>query len=330
MAKIERLPSGSYRTRIYDKNTKKAKSITASTKQEVRLLAAEYLYTKNRPASEMTVAEAVESYIINRSSVLSPSTVRGYRKIQKNHFKKISNVAISLLSSEDIQKMVNYWSIDHSPKTVRNIYGLLVSSIRAALPGIVIDCTLPQKEILERHIPTDEDIRKLLDASDDYLRISILLASIGTMRRGEIAALNYEDIEGNVIHVSKSMVQDENGKYCIRKVPKTSTSDRFIEYPEKVIDEIGAGTGRIVTVNPDAITGAFINLRNSLGLKCRFHDLRHYAASIMHAIGIPDQYIMEVGGWSTDGVLKSVYRNVLDDKSREFSDKRNAYMEKFI
>ena len=73
------------------------------------------------------------------------------------------------------------------------------------------------------------------------------------------------------------------------------------------------------------MTVRFIRLRDSLGLKCRFHDLRHYAASIMHSIGIPDQYIMERGGWSSDAILKSVYRNVLKDKNNEFTDKTNEY-----
>ncbi|MBR0090420.1 MAG: site-specific integrase, partial [Lachnospiraceae bacterium] len=61
------------------------------------------------------------------------------------------------------------------------------------------------------------------------------------------------------------------------------------------------------------------------GMKCRFHDLRHYSASILHAIGVPDQYIMERGGWSDDRVLKAVYRNTLDDQSKAFTKKANDY-----
>ena len=45
----------------------------------------------------------------------------------------------------------------------------------------------------------------------------------------------------------------------------------------------------------------------------RFHDLRRYSASIMHAIGDPDQYIMERGGWKSDKVLKQVYRGTLNE-----------------
>lgn len=52
-----------------------------------------------------------------------------------------------------------------------------------------------------------------------------------------------------------------------------------------------------------------------------FHDLRHYATSILPAIGIPDQYIMNYGGWKTDYVMKSVYRNAIDEETQKMNDK---------
>ena len=45
-----------------------------------------------------------------------------------------------------------------------------------------------------------------------------------------------------------------------------------------------------------------------------FHSLRHYSASYLHAIGIPDAYIMERGGWSTPHVMQKVYRHALADR----------------
>ena len=35
----------------------------------------------------------------------------------------------------------------------------------------------------------------------------------------------------------------------------------------------------------------------------------------MHAIGVPDQYILQRGGWASDGVMKTVYRNAISDES---------------
>ena len=60
----------------------------------------------------------------------------------------------------------------------------------------------------------------------------------------------------------------------------------------------------------------------------RMHDLRHYSASILHAIGIPDQYIMARGGWKTDNVMKRVYRDTLSDVEKRMNKKAVNYFEK--
>lgn len=57
----------------------------------------------------------------------------------------------------------------------------------------------------------------------------------------------------------------------------------------------------------------------------RFHDLRHYSASIMHAIGVPDVYIMERGGWSSDHTLKRIYCGAMDDFSQKFTNLTNEH-----
>lgn len=45
----------------------------------------------------------------------------------------------------------------------------------------------------------------------------------------------------------------------------------------------------------------------------------------MHAIGIPDQYIMDRGDWRSDMVLKAVYRNVINDEKKKLTDKINDH-----
>lgn len=133
-----------------------------------------------------------------------------------------------------------------------------------------------------------------------------------------------KDISGNTIHVHHSLVIGSDRKWHL-KAPKTTTSDRYIEAPDFVINKIKE-VGHITTLSPSAITIRFerILARNNIH-HFRFHDLRHYSASIRHALGIPDAYIMADGGWCSDNVLKAVYRHAMSDRKKEMSDKANDH-----
>lgn len=48
----------------------------------------------------------------------------------------------------------------------------------------------------------------------------------------------------------------------------------------------------------------------------RFHDLRHYCASMLHAKGYPDAYIQARTGHASNEVLRQVYTHTLTDEAR--------------
>lgn len=50
---------------------------------------------------------------------------------------------------------------------------------------------------------------------------------------------------------------------------------------------------------------------------------------MMHAIGVPDQYIMQRGGWATDGVMKKVYRDTIDEQTIKMNQKINQHFSEF-
>lgn len=82
----------------------------------------------------------------------------------------------------------------------------------------------------------------------------------------------------------------------------------------------------IVNLLPFQISNHFDRVLKKADLPhFRFHDLRHYSASIQHALGIPDAYIMQRGGWGNDGVLKEVYRHVMEEKTAEMNRKANDH-----
>ena len=77
-----------------------------------------------------------------------------------------------------------------------------------------------------------------------------------------------------------------------------------------------------------AVTHRFARMLKKLNIQhFRFHDLRHYSASIQHALGIPDAYIMQRGGWEDDTVLKSVYRHAMVQEQSNMNKKANIYFE---
>lgn len=335
MATAKRLPSGNWRVQAYshtDPETGKRhyKSFTASTKAEAQRMAAEFMCSARDVAENPTVSVCVDNYIESKTGVLSPSTVRGYKQM-KQYLSPLSGIRILDLKSSDVQYLISNLSQEHAPKTVRNIYSLLMSSIRQ-VDDIHFRVTLPSKRPVEYHTPTDADVKLLIKSASRDLKIAILLAAVGTLRRGEICALDYSDVlyDFNAVYVHRDIVQDKDNKWVMKEMPKTSGSIRRVQLPKEVIKLIGHGEGLVYPHRPTSLTNTFIKLRNRLGLQCRFHDLRHYAASVMHAIGVPDQYIMERGGWTDDRVLKEVYRNTLADKSAGFANATNKYFSKNI
>lgn len=330
MAKIEKLPSGNYRMRVYDKHGKR-RSFTAETKTEVKRMVAEFQYLQD-DTRDMTIKECVDLYVKDRYDILSPSTRRSYTQILERTG-DLKDYSAKAITSEDLQRFVNRLAPKYAPKTVKNTYSLVSGAIKAFYPNKAFNVSMPHSKPVKRNVPTEKDVYDLLQKASPDLRKSILLASIGTLRRGEIAALTYGDIEGNVIHVHADIVQDENNNWIYKDIPKTSESDRYVEFPKEVIEQLGAGTAdeRIVKYKtPDSITHVFVKLRDRQGLNCRFHDLRAYAASIMHAIGCTDEVIMARGGWKTPYVMQNCYRHALSDKMQEEVDKTNEYMKKLL
>lgn len=62
----------------------------------------------------------------------------------------------------------------------------------------------------------------------------------------------------------------------------------------------------------------------------RFHDLRHFFVSALHALGVPDKYIMLYGGWESETVLHGVYQHVLGEYAHSTDGKVIDYFSSFM
>ncbi len=335
MPTARKTKSGKYRVTIYDYKDASGKihqkTFTAGTKKEAERLAAQY--KSGSSVTDLTVGEAVRSYIDIKKPVLSPSTHKAYESIYRNHFaaSRFGAVKLSSVDTAAAQSFVSLLTV--SPKTVRNIYGLLSAAVEMYYPEKILKVTLPAKIRPELHTPTTEEIETLLNSikTERELYIFVMLCAFGPLRRSEACGLKYEDIdhEKNTVTIRRARVQDSEKKWVYKDCPKNESSYRTISYPKEVIEFIEEREGYILTDTPAALSDRFFRRVKSAGLPhFRVHDLRHYGASILHAIGIPDQYIMDRGGWKTDNVMKRVYRDTLTDEQEKVNARVSDYFSK--
>lgn len=338
MATAKKLPSGSWRIRVYS-HTENGKKVYRSFvsedpspkgKRKVELEAAQFAAEQERSRrSGITVKEAIERYIVSKTAVVSPSTINGYRSLQKQHYTQLENIPLDRLTDEAIQLWISDISVGRSPKTVRNIWALFRSAVTMFNKSIRLDPQLPAKQDPDLYTPINNDVQRLIDhVRGKDLEICICLAAFGPMRRGEICALESGDIHGNTITVRRDMVKGPDKRWHIKQ-PKSFAGYREITYPPEVIARLSGREGRLFDFHPDILSNRF--KRAVIYAKVphfRFHDLRHYSASILHAMGIPDEYIMQRGGWASDYVMKRVYRHTLSDQAQAINDKVNKYFGK--
>lgn len=350
-----KLPSGNWRCIAYlgtDQNGKRIrKSFTAKTKQDAidaakRCEVVEKDSMRTVSDKDITVRLAVERYINKRKEAVttkdgvplkkvSPSTIRGYEAILNNNIDMIADIPCLKLEEDILRKWIGSLCAELSAKSVRNAWFLVTAALKEVIPrSRVMDfhVDLPAISKKEVFVPTEYDIQKLigyLRESDPQLYYAVMLAAFGTLRRSEIAALNADDIDrnNNTVSVNKALVEGYDGNYVLKET-KTEGSTRDVILPSFVIDSLPK-EGKIIDYYPAWISKHFRRVLSDLGIPSfRFHDLRHYSASIMHFLGAPNETIMHRGGWTSDNCLNKHYRGNMSEYDKAFTDKLNEHFEK--
>ena len=314
---IDKLPSGTYRARVYigkDPGGKKIyKSITDSDKRRLKRKAAALEAESIQPVGgAMTIGQAITDYIAMRTPVLSPSTISGYRRVSASLEKTDEKLLSTRCDLADIQPFINSWhETGKSYKTILNYVSLISSSVSEAGYSLA-SYRLPAKLPTRYYTPSEEEIKHLISAAEGTrLEVPVILGIFG-LRRSEICAIHPSDLKGNVLHIQHALVRSDEGYQM--KQPKTFTSDRKIVVPEGVADSI-IKNGSAWASTPAALTNAFIRLLKNAGLPAfRFHDLRHFFVSYCHnVLRLSDKQIETLGGWSSDFVMKSHYMHSMRD-----------------
>lgn len=330
IATAKKLPSGSFRVNLYigkDTNGKrKYKSFTAPTKKEAEYLAAQYNQIHidvNR--SELLLSDAVERYIKSKENVLSPSTVRGYYAILRNYLPCLMQTRLKELNTEVIQEQFNVFAKDHSPKTCRNAYGLISSTLKINRPDLQLNITLPQKQKRNIYIPSEADIlkiSKLLDGS--LMKTAFLLACQCGLRASEISALKKKFVYADHIEIKEARVVGVDGD--VTKAPKSVSGYRNVPISKSFFDFLISSAdeeGYICNMRAPAISNSWTSFRRKNGFDedFNFHALRHYYASKCLLLGMPQKYIAELMGHSSLDMIEKVYQHTFPSAMEVYAEK---------
>lgn len=130
----------------------------------------------SRYSTKDTFGSAMEDYFELKEPVLSPSTIRGYRAIEKNlreNFPAFLDTKMDAITEENIQRVVNALAATKSPKTVRSCYGFISAVCRSK--KIHLDpCSLPPRVRPDVTVPASETVKIVLTAAKGT-RMEILL-----------------------------------------------------------------------------------------------------------------------------------------------------------
>ncbi len=359
------LPSGSIRRQVYDhselvfdesgkpvidpKTGKQKKkrvyiSVTADTRQEADLAKAELRAgkKKHQKPCNLTLYEAIDDYISSSDALLSPSTIRGYRTIQRNAFSSIMHIPISDLSNTVLRDAVNAECKRTtgkknpkpiSSKTVINEYGLLSSVLNMYAPDIDRSVKLPQKEHNKHEISTPDVIYEIVKGTT--IELPVMLAMWLSFTESEILGLTKSksiSSDGKYITIKEVLVKDADGNTVVKNKGKQPARDRTLRIPEyikKLIDDVD--TDQLVTISGTALSKRFNRIIKKAGIPhMTFHDLRHVNASVMSLLHVPDKYAQERGGWHSDHIMKSVYQQTFSSERAAVDEQIDNYFNEIL
>lgn len=306
---------------------------------------------------EQFLLEWLDTYI---RPTKSPTTTKRYvEQVEKYIIPALGKKKLQDLKSMDIQKFYNALA-EKSPlsdkplsaKSIKNIHMNFLGALGQAVKMDLIKknpakhVEVPKTKKYQAEVYTPEEVQTLLEnVIDTDMEVPIaLLVGLG-LRRGEVLALRWQDVdlERGKVCIRRNMVKV--GKEIIFKDPKTETSNREIELPSTLLKLLQVERKRYLTnklkmgeqfedndlvvcwddgkcINPDTLSQKFRRLIERIGLKhIRLHDLRHTNATLMLEYGVNIKVAQQRLGHASISTTMDIYSHVTEKVEKEAADK---------
>lgn len=281
---------------------------------------------------------------------LRPNTQMSYeRRIYQHIIPVLGNIQMDKLTTADIQKF--YADLKQNGRLTREeIYGEGLSdqtvrgihtTLRAALDKAVSEklifrnpaegCSLPPAKAREMQVLTPEEIQRLLIQAKEDGCYELLLLELSTgLRRGEICALQWDDLnfKTGALRVERQ-VHRIDGELVVSQ-PKTKASNRSVILPAPVVkvlaqyrqsvDSRWMFPSPVSEDSPRDPTAVRKRLKTILErAECkhlRFHDLRHTFATTSLEHGMDIKTLSTIIGHVSSSTTLNIYAHVTDEMRR--------------
>lgn len=332
--KARRLPSGSWfcRVRINGKDIGITRPTEKEAIAEAMALKAGIKETRQQP-KKITLSQAIDDYIESRQNILSPSTIRGYRSMQRVRFQSMMRKEIFSVTQAQWQSAVDAESRIVNAKTLTNAWRFLASVIYETT-GQRPMIRLPQIIPNERQWLTPTQIPIFVEAvKGKKVEIAALLA-LSSLRRSELMNLRWKDIDldAGVLHVNGAAVLDENGVLVRKRETKNKTSRRTVPIIPPLKEALlnADRTGKyVVTLKLTKIYDHINRVCEDADLpKVGVHGLRHSFASLAFHLKLPEKVAMEIGGWANDQTMRKIYTHLAKEDLNKHAQSFTAFFEK--
>lgn len=327
--KAERMASGLWRVRLRLGGS--SRMVFGETKrqaeQEAALIKAKYAAGRIEAPGSGTLSEAYDTYISGREGVLSPSTIAGYRRLQKHTFQGLMQRPVASISSAAVQAEVSRMAkAGKSPKSIANAVGLLKAVCSLSRPDYKLAVSTPTQEHKEPLQPRESDIPAIMEAvRGKSCELPVLLAMCMGLRMSEILGLTWGCVQGDRLVIKQARV-DEGIKGT-----KTYAGTRTLTMPGFIRDLFDARTRRgdsdlVFTMRRNVVYESFQRYVGRAGIQhYRFHDLRHLNTTVQLLLGIDPKTITKLNGWANEAMIERRYGHTSDERKELAAETMNDY-----
>jgi integrase len=304
------------------------------------------------------VAEYLSKWLASIEAAVRPATACRYRQMVERHLTPgLGGVRLTKLSAVHLSSFyADRLAAGLSPTTVNNQHMILHRALDQAVKWRLIPlnpCDAaepPRRAQPEIATWTAAQARTFLrGTADSPLGAVFRLALLTGMRRGELLALRWQDVDlvRGTLAVRRTLTRDKDDHWQMGE-PKTAAGRRSIALPPSCVAALKRHHARQrertmahrdvwqehglvfergdgAMLHPNVLDATFHREAAALGLpRIRFHDMRHTAATLMLEEGVHPKIVQERLGHSSIKMTLDRYSHVSMDMQRHAADALDA------